>query len=97
MREDTDLVSAVEVFLAELIASGASPKTVEIRRLGLARFCRHCAAHGIARVQDITLPFLEAYRGDLRRQKLSDATVEQYLRLTLTDIRRMHRESRLGE
>jgi integrase/recombinase XerD len=80
MRENTDLVSAVGVFLTELAASGVSPKTVEVRRLGLVRFCRHCAAHGLVRVQDITLPFLEGYQGEMRRRNLADASVEQYLR-----------------
>ena len=97
MRENTDVVSAVEAFIEDLIASGASPKTVELRRFGLDRFCRHCAATGIRQVQDITLPVLEAYRGDMRRQKLADATVEQYLRAPRLLLDRLERHGGIFE
>ena len=80
MKTHTHVVGAADAFLEELAAGGASPKTVEARRLGLIRFLRHCDQEGVHRVRDITLSFLEAYRGTLCRTDLADATVEQYLR-----------------
>ncbi|NLF18237.1 MAG: tyrosine-type recombinase/integrase [Lentisphaerae bacterium] len=97
MRENTDVVSAAGSFIQDLAASGASPKTVELRRFGLDRFCRHCAAGGIGQVQDITLTVLEAYRSDLRRQKLADATVEQYLRAPRLLLDRLERHGEIFE
>ena len=94
MRTNVAVVSAVEGFLEELAASGASPKTVQVRRLELARFSRFCAGAGVGQVQDITLVLLEAYRAEMRRQKLADATVEQYLRAVRLLLDRLER---LGE
>jgi len=94
MHEQTAVVSAVAAFLEELAASGASPKTVAARRLGLERFSRFCARVGIRRVQDIALPLFEAYRAEMRQRHLADATVEQYLRAPRLLLDRLER---LGE
>ena len=97
MRKNAGVVSAAAAYIEELTASGASPKTVAARQLGLERFRRHCEAAGIREVQEITPAFLEAYRGAMRRQKLADATVEQYLRAPRLLLDRLERRGEIFE
>ncbi|MEI9985776.1 MAG: site-specific tyrosine recombinase XerC [Aliidongia sp.] len=59
----TNLMSAYQAAFAEWEAiRGYSPRTIEHRRLALARFSAWCEERGIERPQDVTRPILERYQ-----------------------------------
>jgi len=73
------LAADVATFLASLKARKFSPATVRTRRTALLRLQQFMAAHGTARVQDVTVEVLGAFRRELEGNGFTPNSVEVYL------------------
>jgi len=77
-RRDTALRPIVEAYLEELrVGRRLSPRTLDAYSRDLSEYAAFASAHGLARWDEASLTFVDAYFAGLARRRLSTATVSR--------------------